>query len=181
MCGSFVTRGIPLAALGRRETGRAVEGRRQCRGRDSLNCGSRELSGDPTTAPAWSQRGDGKAGRARAKTWSDNREGIRTTEALRVWNDDAGISRSVRTQAAHARSRERQDGRAMISRRGTRSADLFAACSASATHMLLVAQLRQWLDAPARNPADVIKKQKLCSRRTCSMRRKRPTGNGANR
>jgi hypothetical protein len=31
----------------------------------------------------------------------------------------------------------------------------------SATHMLLVAQLRQWLDAPATNPADVIKKQKL--------------------
>jgi hypothetical protein len=30
-----------------------------------------------------------------------------------------------------------------------------------ATHMLFVAQLRQWLDAPARNPADVIKKQKL--------------------
>jgi hypothetical protein len=30
-----------------------------------------------------------------------------------------------------------------------------------ATHMLFVAQLRQWLDAPARNPADVIKKQTL--------------------
>lgn len=30
-----------------------------------------------------------------------------------------------------------------------------------ATHLLLVAQLRQWLDAPARNAADVINKQKL--------------------
>lgn len=31
----------------------------------------------------------------------------------------------------------------------------------SATHMLLVAQVRRWLDAPAKNPADVIKKKKL--------------------
>jgi hypothetical protein len=29
------------------------------------------------------------------------------------------------------------------------------------THLLLVAQLRQWLDAPARSPPDVMKKQKL--------------------
>jgi hypothetical protein len=29
------------------------------------------------------------------------------------------------------------------------------------THLLLVAQLRQWLDTPARSPADVMKKQKL--------------------
>ena len=29
------------------------------------------------------------------------------------------------------------------------------------THMLLVAQLKSWLEQPARNPADVIKKKKL--------------------
>ena len=29
------------------------------------------------------------------------------------------------------------------------------------THVLQVAQLRQWLDGPARSPADVIKRQKL--------------------
>jgi len=29
------------------------------------------------------------------------------------------------------------------------------------THMLLVAQLRQWLDGPARSPAEVLQKQKL--------------------
>jgi len=31
----------------------------------------------------------------------------------------------------------------------------------SATHMLLVAQMQAWLNAPARSPAEVIKKQKL--------------------
>ena len=29
------------------------------------------------------------------------------------------------------------------------------------THSLFVAQLRQWLDGPARSPADVVKRQKL--------------------
>jgi hypothetical protein len=29
------------------------------------------------------------------------------------------------------------------------------------THLLLVAQLRRWLDAPARSPAEVMKKRKL--------------------
>ena len=29
------------------------------------------------------------------------------------------------------------------------------------THMLLVAQLKQWLDRPASSPADLVRKQKL--------------------
>ena len=29
------------------------------------------------------------------------------------------------------------------------------------THMLLVAQLRHWLDRPARSPAEMVQKQKL--------------------